>query len=162
MSKSLSGSTEPIERVYIIGAGAVGAAYASIFYDMNQSCVSFIAGGERFERLHHESVIVNGKDYPIPVLNSKEPFPAADLLIVTVKHHHLDQAIGEMKSGVGPNTIIISLMNGIDSEERIGAIYLPENCANVCFGGPRRNRLFMTASQSLYAVYVNTTGAHIC
>ena len=45
--------------------------------------------------------------------------------------------------------------------ERIGAIYLPENCANVCFGGPRRNRLFMTASQSLYAVYVNTTGAHI-
>jgi len=46
--------------------------------------------------------------------------------------------------------------------EVIGAIHLPENCANVCFGGPRRNRLFMTASQSLYAVYVNTTGAHIC
>lgn len=45
--------------------------------------------------------------------------------------------------------------------ERIGAIFLPENCANVCFGGVRRNRLFMTASQSLYALYVNTTGAHI-
>ena len=45
--------------------------------------------------------------------------------------------------------------------ERIGMIRLPETCANVCFGGARRNRLFMTASQSLYAVYVNTTGAHI-
>ena len=45
--------------------------------------------------------------------------------------------------------------------ERIGMIRLPETCANVCFGGPRRNRLFMTASQSLYAVYVETTGAHI-
>ncbi|MGQ0735992.1 MAG: SMP-30/gluconolactonase/LRE family protein [Acidobacteriota bacterium] len=41
----------------------------------------------------------------------------------------------------------------------IGLIRLPENCANVCFGGARRNRLFMTASQSLYAVYVDTQGA---
>ena len=41
----------------------------------------------------------------------------------------------------------------------IGVIRLPEVCANVCFGGKRRNRLFMTASQSLYAVYVNTQGA---
>ena len=41
----------------------------------------------------------------------------------------------------------------------IGRIRLPEACANLCFGGPKRNRLFMTASQSLYAVYVNTQGA---
>lgn len=45
---------------------------------------------------------------------------------------------------------------------RIGLIRLPEICSNVCFGGPKRNRLFMTASQSLYAVYVETQGAHIC
>jgi len=45
--------------------------------------------------------------------------------------------------------------------ERIGMILLPEICANVCFGGTKRNRLFMTASQSLYAVYVETQGAHI-
>jgi gluconolactonase len=44
--------------------------------------------------------------------------------------------------------------------ERIGQIRLPEACANVCFGGPKRNRLFMTASQSVYALYVNTRGAH--
>ena len=41
----------------------------------------------------------------------------------------------------------------------IGRIRLPEVCANLCFGGPKRNRLFMTASQSLYAVYLNTQGA---
>ncbi len=46
--------------------------------------------------------------------------------------------------------------------QRIGQILLPEICSNVCFGGPKRNRLFMTASQSLYAVYVETQGAHIC
>jgi gluconolactonase len=41
----------------------------------------------------------------------------------------------------------------------IGRIRLPEVCGNVCFGGPKRNRLFMAASQSIYAVYVNTQGA---
>jgi gluconolactonase len=46
--------------------------------------------------------------------------------------------------------------------ERIGQIRLPETCANLCFGGKKRNRLFMTASQSLYAVYVETQGAHNC
>ena len=42
--------------------------------------------------------------------------------------------------------------------DHIGRIALPERCANVCFGGPMRNRLFMAASQSLYALYVNTQG----
>ncbi len=45
--------------------------------------------------------------------------------------------------------------------DTIGVIRLPEVCANVCFGGAKRNRLFMTASQSLYAVYVNVSGAGI-
>jgi gluconolactonase len=41
----------------------------------------------------------------------------------------------------------------------IGRIALPERCANLCFGGLQRNRLFMAASQSIYALYVNTQGA---
>jgi gluconolactonase len=45
--------------------------------------------------------------------------------------------------------------------DRIGQILLPEMCSNLCFGGRKRNRLFMTGSQSLYAVYVETQGAHI-
>ena len=42
--------------------------------------------------------------------------------------------------------------------EPIGHIHLPERCANVCFGGVKRNRLFMAASQSVYALYVNAQG----
>ena len=45
------------------------------------------------------------------------------------------------------------------SAQLIGRIRLPEICGNVCFGGPKRNRLFMAASQSLYAVYTGTQGA---
>jgi gluconolactonase len=48
-----------------------------------------------------------------------------------------------------------------DGGQRIGQIILPEICSNVCFGGSKRNRLFMTGSSSLYAVYVETRGAHI-
>jgi gluconolactonase len=44
--------------------------------------------------------------------------------------------------------------------ERIGQIVLPEICSNVCFGGTHRNRLFMTASQSVYSLYLNAQGAH--
>src|SRR5262245_49616528 len=63
---------------------------------------------------------------------------------------------GNIWAGARPGVQVIA-----PSAERIGMIRLPETCANVCFGGTRRNRLFMTASQSLYAVYVETTGAHI-
>jgi gluconolactonase len=45
--------------------------------------------------------------------------------------------------------------------QRIGQILLPEICSNVCFGGVKRNRLFMTGSRSLYAVYVEAQGAGI-
>jgi sugar lactone lactonase YvrE len=46
--------------------------------------------------------------------------------------------------------------------KRIGQILLPEICANVCFGGTKRNQLFMCGSTSLYSVYVGTRGAHFC
>jgi len=43
----------------------------------------------------------------------------------------------------------------------IGKIHLPETCANLCFGGKKRNRLFMCASTSVYALYVDVNGANV-
>ena len=63
---------------------------------------------------------------------------------------------GNVWAGAAPGVQVIT-PNG----ERIGMIRMPETCANICFGGVKRNRLFMAGSQSLYAVYVETTGAHI-
>jgi gluconolactonase len=59
--------------------------------------------------------------------------------------------------GDGYDGVHIFAPNG----DRIGQIRLPEICSNVCFGGTKRNRLFMTGSTSLYAVYVETQGAHL-
>ncbi len=112
-----------IETISIIGAGALGGAYAGILYDMDRRCVSFVASGNRFERLSQEGIIVNGKHYLIPVLRREDLSSPSDLVIVAVKHHHLDEAIRDMKNRVGKQTTILSVMNGIESEERIGAIY---------------------------------------
>lgn len=111
-----------IETIAIIGAGALGAAYGSVLYEMDPKCVFFIASGDRYERLKRGGVVVNGKHYPIAVASPEEAVPA-DLLIAAVKHYHLDQAITEMKHAIGPATTVLSVMNGIDSEERIGAVY---------------------------------------
>jgi gluconolactonase len=64
---------------------------------------------------------------------------------------------GNVWAGAGRGVLVIA-----PDGTQIGAIRLPEVCANVAFGGVRRNRLFMTASQSLFAIHVGTTGAHIC
>lgn len=64
---------------------------------------------------------------------------------------------GNLWCGARPGVQVVT-SNG----ERIGFIRLPETCANVAFGGQKRNRLFMAASSSLYTVYVETQGAHIC
>jgi gluconolactonase len=63
---------------------------------------------------------------------------------------------GNVWAGARPGVQVI----GPDGT-RLGMIRLPETCANICFGGSRRNRLFMAASQSLYSVYVETTGAGV-
>lgn len=64
---------------------------------------------------------------------------------------------GNLWAGARPGVQIIA-----PDGDTIGLIRLPEVCANVCFGGAKRNRLFMASSQSLYAVFVGVSGAHIC
>ncbi len=59
--------------------------------------------------------------------------------------------------GAGYDGVHIFAPDGV----RIGQIRLPEICANLCFGGAKRNRLLMTASKSLYSLYVGIKGAHI-
>lgn len=112
-----------MKSVVILGAGAMGAAYASRFCDMDSSFVSLVASGERYHRLKAEGLVVNNKHYPIPVLSPDDTSPPADLIIVAVKHHHLVEALQDLKNRVGNNTIILSVMNGLDSEAIIGSIY---------------------------------------
>jgi 2-dehydropantoate 2-reductase len=142
------------ETVSIIGAGALGAAYAAMLYDMDPRCVAFVAGGERAERLCREGVIVNGKPYYIPVLTPEDRVAPADLVMVAVKYQHLDDSIRDMKNRVGAETLIISVMNGIESEERIGAVYGMDKvlyCVSVGIDALRDgNRVIYTTQGKLF------------
>ncbi len=112
-----------MDTVCILGAGAMGAAYASMFYDMDSSCISLAAAGERYNRLNSDGLTVNGKHYAIPALAPEDTSPPADLIIVALKHHHLPEALPLLKNRVGDRTMILSVMNGLDSEAVIGEAY---------------------------------------
>jgi 2-dehydropantoate 2-reductase len=114
---------DPIRNIAIIGAGAMGAFYASRFFDMDPGSVSLVAEGERYERLSRHGLVVNGKKYPVPVIRPDDPAPPSDLVLVAVKAHHLEKALQDMSGRVGEGTILMSVMNGIDSEEHLGAAF---------------------------------------
>lgn len=112
-----------IKRISIIGLGSIGATYASKLYDMEADCLRVIVNEERRGRYREKHFIVNDKSYDFTYVLPEEDVEPADLIIVAVKFHHLQQAIQDIKNHVGPNTIILSLMNGISSEQSIGEVY---------------------------------------
>ena len=111
-----------IRKISIIGAGAMGAAYAAMFSDAGEFSVSFVARGERYKRLREGSLTVNGKQVAVPVIHPDEVTEPAHLILVALKHHHLPEALQDIKSFVGDDTIVLSVMNGLESEEIIGSV----------------------------------------
>jgi len=114
---------QEIKDVAILGAGAMGACFASKFLDSDAFSTALIARGERHERLQREGLVVNGKAYAVPVIHPDEATSPVDLVIVAVKHHHLAAGVHDLQRFVGDQTTILSVMNGLDSEETIGSVY---------------------------------------
>ncbi len=111
-----------IKTVAIVGAGAMGAAYATMFSDAGSFSLFFVADGERYLRLKQEPLTVNGTSYTIPVMQPAEVKEPVDLVLVALKHHHLPGALHLIKSVVGAETTILSVMNGLESEQVIGSV----------------------------------------
>lgn len=114
---------EIVNKISIIGLGAVGCTYASRLHDMDANCVTIIADSDRIDRYKRNKYIINEKTYDFNYVSPDEKYEPADLVIVSVKFNNLKQAIKDIKNHVGENTIILSLLNGISSEEIIGKIY---------------------------------------
>lgn len=114
---------QEVRSVAILGAGAMGASYASWFFNAGHCSTSLIASGERYERLTKDGLVINDRPYAFPVANPDHANSAFDLIIVALKHHHLLQAVGDIKNMVGDDTTIISVMNGLDSEEALAEVY---------------------------------------
>lgn len=113
-----------IETVAIIGLGAIGCTivpYLSKVLDLEN--LRIIAGGSRKERLEQKGIMINDTIYKLNVISPDTACKPADLVIVAVKYNQLEQAIKDIKNQVGPDTLILSLMNGITSEDEIGGAY---------------------------------------
>jgi len=108
-----------IRKVYLSGLGAIGSSYASRIHDADPDCLKVILDKDRYKRYKNDSYYINDKAYSFNYIRPEEAFETADLLIIAVKQHHLDQCIQDVKNFVGPDTIILSLLNGISSEEII-------------------------------------------
>ena len=114
---------KPIKNVAVLGAGAMGASYAAMFHDAAGFSTVLVAKDQRYDRLKSEGLVVNRKKYSIPVVHPDEAVPPADLIIVALKNHDLPDAVHDLKNLVGDQTIILSVMNGLDSEEYLGSVY---------------------------------------
>ncbi len=112
-----------IKNVAVLGAGAMGAAYAARFFDAPLFSPVLVARPPRYDRLRAKGLVVNGKHYSIPVVRPDETVPPADLIIVALKNHDLPEAINDVKNLVGDETTFVSVMNGLDSEEYLGSVY---------------------------------------
>ena len=110
-----------IEDIAILGAGAVGASIAHqltghLSSAEKPSRISIIAAGERAERYRREGLTVNGEVIR-PRIVSEGNF---DLIIIAVKSYHMDEALELLDPCVGEKTLLMSLLNGIESEGILG------------------------------------------
>jgi 2-dehydropantoate 2-reductase len=104
-----------IKNVAVIGLGAVGSIYAWRLSEyLGYENVEIIVDENRRERYMKEAIFLNGKKIDF---NYNKSGTKADLLIIATKNNHLESALSTIAPYVGTNTILLSLLNGIDSEE---------------------------------------------
>ncbi len=110
-----------IKTIAVLGAGAIGAYLLYGFQDTYGENLWVIAEGDRGRRLKEEGLIINGIPYHPPVRTPDEA-RGVDLLFVCLKYGALRKALPDIRRVVGENTTVISLMNGVDSEEIISQV----------------------------------------
>ena len=106
-----------ISNVLIVGLGGVGSVYASKIKD-----AKILLDKNRLKKYINTPTEINGQKYKFDYVTSENPFNA-DLIIIATKFYNLDEVLENIKKFVSKNTIIISLLNGISSEEIISKQY---------------------------------------
>ncbi len=109
-----------IEKVIICGLGALGLTYANKLKDVCE--LKILADSDRIEKYKKNIPTLNGKNIDLDYIQPDEKWNP-DLIIISTKSTGLDSAISYIKNFVTSKTIIISLINGISSEEKISNFY---------------------------------------
>ncbi|WP_195267834.1 ketopantoate reductase family protein [Eubacterium sp. 1001713B170207_170306_E7] len=117
-----------INKIALIGAGALGVLYGNRLTEtFGNDRVFFIADRGRIARYRETPFTCNGKPCGFRYVEDTAEGETADLIIISVKYTGIDQAVKSIRHFVERHTIIISLLNGIASEEVIAKVYGQEH-----------------------------------
>lgn len=109
-----------IETVAVLGTGAVGSYFVWGLQEKLGENIWVIAKGERKCRLETEGITINDVNYKLNVKTPQEAY-GADLLLIATKYTALNDILDDIAAIVGDHTIVISTLNGVDSEEIVGS-----------------------------------------
>ena len=115
---------DEIRYALVVGAGAIGSAVAATIHKARAGAVRLLADDRRAAALARDGLSVNGERLDLPVLPARRaPAPGDEpgLVLFCVKNHQLAAAIRDAAPCVGPGTLMLSLLNGIDSEKDLRA-----------------------------------------
>ncbi len=134
-----------IKTIGIIGRGALGIMYGKYLADrLGSGAVFFIADEERAARYRAEETFCNGEPCGFVYRTPKEAEPV-DLLVFAVKATGLERAIGTARPFVGEGTLVLSVLNGISSEQALEEAYGARHVIYACVQGmdavKEKNRL---------------------
>ena len=160
--------------VGIIGTGAVGSYILWGLTDKADTEVFVIAQGERKQRYEKDGFVINGNVYH-PEIKTPAEAHGCDVLIVSVKYNALRDSLADIRAAADKHTIVMSLMNGVDSEEIISEVipyeqimpavilisserignevrFDPENARGICFGeaDPSRSKERVVYMENLF------------
>lgn len=118
-------------RILVMGTGGVGGYYGGLLAQQGNE-VTFISRGAHLYAIRHEGLkvkSVHGDFTVFPANATEDPAKVepADLILFCVKTYGTDEAAEAIRPAVGPQTVVMSLQNGIDAAERIGKVIGPEH-----------------------------------
>ena len=107
-----------IERIAIVGMGALGVLYGDFLTSrLGREHVGFVVNAERRERYERMEISANGRRCDFRLIDANETGDPADLVIFAVKATALAQAMEDAAGQIGPDTVLLSVLNGITSEQ---------------------------------------------
>ena len=111
-----------IETVAVVGLGAVGAVVAEQLLSVLGNKLYCVMDAERKARYQASGIVINGEKADFNFVTPDE-VPVVDLVIFATKNLQFNEALAEAKNAVGPNTALLSLLNGVHSETEIERVY---------------------------------------
>ncbi len=148
------------KKIVIIGAGAVGSYMLWGLSQKEDIELSVVAAGERKERLEAEGIYINDQLYK-PVVKTPDEAYGADLVILAVKYNALQSAVLDIKEIADDHTVVMSLMNGVDSEDVIASEIGEEHIVPALIkvaSERKQNRVYFDPESTIGIVYGEKDG----